>query len=150
MYHFPSIDALLVEALREASLRFTEQVQALFESDQTGTDRLLLVLDHALPDRPDAIALWRLWVDYWARAARDSDLAALEAERYAVMRRLIADILADGAAAGEFKHMNADDVALELVALVDGVGLQLMLADPEIGDARARRLLHGAVSRLRA
>lgn len=147
-YHFPTLDELIVEALREASRHFTEEVIAKATSDTPALDRLHFLLDHALPDRDDSVSVWRLWLDYWGRAVRNHNLASLQTERYHEMRSLIELIIRDGIARGEFRPVNASDATIELVALLDGVGLQVAIGDDTMTLKRAHAILRSSVARL--
>ncbi len=145
-YHFPTLDELIVEAVREASKRFTDEIIEQATSDTPALDRLHFLLDHALPDRPDSLSVWRLWLDYWGRAVRDDSLAALQAERYNEMRSLVERVIRDGIERGEFAPVNASEVAIELVALLDGVGLEVAIGDDKMTVERARSILRSAVA----
>jgi len=147
-YHFPTLDQLIVEALREASRRFTEEVIDKANSDRPAIERLHFLLDHALPDGGDSVSVWRLWLDYWGRAVRNPNLAALQTERYHEMRSLIEHIIRDGIARGEFRPLNALDASIEIVALLDGVGLQVAIGDDTMSLERAHAILRAAVARL--
>jgi len=47
-------------------------------------------------------------------------------------RRTIADIVRQGQASGEFAAVDADEFALRLAALLDGLAIQVVLGDPEV------------------
>lgn len=147
-YHFPSLDRLIVEALRAASKRFTDEIIDQATSDTPALDRLHFLLDHGLPDRHDSLSVWRLWLDYWGRAVRDHSLATLQAERYNEVRSLVEQIVRDGMKRGEFGPVDASGVAIELVALLDGVGLQVAIGDDKMTLERARSILRSAVARM--
>jgi hypothetical protein len=81
-----------------------------------------------------------LWIELWARSLRDDSLAATRAELDKRWRVAIAEIIRDGQAAGEFGPADADDVALVLCALLDGLMVQITLEDPDTRPDRAREL----------
>src|SRR5947209_2417018 len=50
----------------------------------------------------------------------------------AALRRLVADVVRRGVELGRFGSVQPDKVAVLAIALVDGMGIPLSLADPEI------------------
>jgi AcrR family transcriptional regulator len=147
-YHFPSIDALLGAALRDASIGYTNSAIRSARSRPRAHDRLMSLIDAALPSTPDASRNWRLWIEYWARASHSPELAELHSERYAEWRSTFAAIVAEGVESGEFRSVDPSFTALTLVALLDGLGLQAVIGDAAVSLAIAHELLDEYVSSL--
>jgi len=79
---------------------------------------------------------WVLWLDLWARAPRDPDVAR---DRQALDRRwrvTIAEIVREGQDAGEFVRVDPAAFALRLAALIDGLAILVVLKDPEVDRER--------------
>ena len=149
-YHFPSIDALLGAALRDASIGYTASAVQSARSLARAHDRLMGLIDAALPSSSNASRNWRLWIEYWARASHSPELAELHSERYAEWRSTFAAILAEGVESGEFRALDPAATALSLVALLDGLGLQTVIGDAAVSLATAHSLLEEYVSSLAA
>jgi AcrR family transcriptional regulator len=149
-YHFPSIDSLLGAALREASVEYTNSAIESARALPGARDRLMSLIDAALPSSARSLRNWRLWIEYWARASHLSDLAALHSERYAEWRSTFAEIVAAGVGSGEFRAVDPSSTALTLVALLDGLGLQTVIGDSAVSVTTARALLDEYVSSLRS
>jgi AcrR family transcriptional regulator len=149
-YHFPSIDSLLGAALREASIDYTSSAIESARALPGAHDRLMSLIDAALPASARSLRNWRLWIEYWARASHLPDLAALHSERYAEWRSTFAEIVASGAETGEFRNVDPGSTALTLVALLDGLGLQTVIGDSAVSVSTARALLDQYVSSLRS
>ena len=149
-YHFPSIDALLGAALREASIEYTHSAINLARELPGAADRLMSLIDAALPSSAGSLRNWRLWIEYWARASHHPDLAALHSERYAEWRSTFAQIVAAGVESGEFKPVDPASAALTLVALLDGLGLQTVIGDSAVSVSTARGILDEYVTTLRS
>jgi AcrR family transcriptional regulator len=147
-YHFPSMDSLLGAALREASIGYTTSAIRSARSFPRAHDRLMSLIDAALPSSPDASRNWRLWMEYWARASHSPELAELHSERYADWRSTFAEIIAEGVASGEFRRLDPVSAALTLVALLDGLGLQAVIGDTAVSVTIAHALLDEYVSSL--
>jgi len=144
-YHFATTDEILGEVLRSASTRFTETFLQEARRRTRSIDRLYYVIDVNLPDHPDALGLWRLWLDLWARAARDPELARVHSERHVAERDALEELIAEGVASGEFRAVDARRVAREFLGLLDGLGLQAAIGDREMDVDEARALLRSAV-----
>jgi AcrR family transcriptional regulator len=142
-YHFDGIAEILAEVLRLASEDFITQVMTNAQMQKSASDRLTVVIDANLPDNPGALAIWRMWLDYWAIVARDRRLQAVHAERYHMWRDVCRQILAEAVAVGEIAPLDIAQVAAEFVGLFDGLILQAVVGDDEMDSARVRTVLRG-------
>ena len=84
----------------------------------------------------DRLDTWLLWLELWNRAPRDAEVAASRHRLDRRWREAIAAIVRDGIASGEFNAADADDFALRFASLVDGLAIQVVLGDPDVGRAR--------------
>ena len=76
----------------------------------------------ALPLDDQRLREWKVWMVFWAAAAKDLDLAALNRQRYAEWQGLIRRLTA------ELPPTEANDFkADELISLIDGLGLRITL-----------------------
>jgi AcrR family transcriptional regulator len=148
-YHFPSMDALLVAALREASIDYTDTAIDASRSLPGAHERLMSLIDAALPSNPGALRNWRLWMEYWARASHFSELADVHSERYAEWRSTFEQIVASGVERGEFRAVDPAGTALVIVALLDGLGLQTVIGDAAVTVGTAHAILDDYVGSLR-
>jgi len=140
IYYFESKDRLLGEALAYSDEHFyTETAKELAELP-AATERLvrLMELSCALGKEAgkDVLDEWLLWLDLWARSPRDPHVAK---DREALDRRwrdAIAEIVRAGQDQHEFGPVDADDFALRLGAMIDGLAIQVVLGDPQVNAAR--------------
>jgi AcrR family transcriptional regulator len=140
LYYFESKDRLLTEALTHAEDRFYLQTFHELTGLESAGDRLLHLIERSLPGRAasDTLGDWQLWFELWSRALRDPEAAR---KREALDRRwrdTIAQIVRDGQAAGEFEPVDAENFALTLAGLIDGLAIQAILRDREATPARVR------------
>lgn len=147
-YHFPTVDALLVAALRDASEQFTETIVGAARRQNSQTARLTSLVEAALPTSPSAIRNWKLWLEYWARAAHNPALATLHGDRYALWRGAIAEAIDEGIANGEFSPTDSTQAAFRIAALLDGLGLQAVIAGSAANVAIAREILKDTIKAL--
>lgn len=146
-HHFPSMDDLLVEALRSGSEEFIDEHIAAADEQPTARGAIVLLLETSLPDRPSALRNWRLWLEYWARAVHDPDLAAVHTERYREWRGAFERAIARGVASGEFHSVDVKRAARELVGLFDGLCIEAAIGDEALSVAEVRRIVIGWIDR---
>jgi BetI-type transcriptional repressor, C-terminal len=86
---------------------------------------------------PEPRDSWLLWLDFWALAARNSQVAGLRQKADERWRDLIGSLVISGQAAGEFRAVDPDSFAILLSGLLDGLAIQIALEDPVVGPERA-------------
>ncbi|MGZ6576469.1 MAG: TetR family transcriptional regulator C-terminal domain-containing protein, partial [Solirubrobacteraceae bacterium] len=86
---------------------------------------------------PGGLSDWTLWMEMWVRARRDPAVRTTYFRLDRRQRRLIADIVRDGQACGDFdRRVDPDDFALALSGLMDGLGVQVTLGQPDVSADR--------------
>lgn len=123
-HHFAATEELLSAALRAESDRFREEAAAAIAGRSSTLEGLLAIGDVLLADRTEVRDHWRIWLDFLARAPHDSVLAEAQSERYRDWRRLLCELIAEGIERRELRDLDPDDVAVDLVAFVDGLAIQ--------------------------
>ncbi len=137
LYWFASKGELLKEALGFAEARFYEQLDVELAEIENARDRMVrIVAGGAAEGDYDAA----LWMELWARALRDPDLAAMRAELDERWRRTIADVVRYGQQRGEFADTDPDGFAAVMASLLDGLAVQIALKDTQVTPRRARQL----------
>jgi len=132
IYYFGKKDILLAEALAFAEERFYAQTADAVAEMSSARHRLVELVRCSCSVGEDAFDEWVLWLDLWARAPRDPDVAR---DRLAMDRRwrtTIGEIVREGQARGEFAPVDVDAFALRLAALIDGLAILVVLRDPEV------------------
>ena len=103
-YYFDGKDDLFAHVLRAASRDFRARLAHARSGAETPRERLLALAEAATPADEEAERAHALWIDFWARAARDPALAGLTVRLYDGWRREIADAVRDGQRAGAFRE----------------------------------------------
>jgi AcrR family transcriptional regulator len=137
LYWFASKGELLTEALTAAEERFYEDLACELGDLDSPRDRLVRLIESATGAGDYDAALW---IELWAKALQDDDLAATREELDRRWRTTIAAIVREGQEAGEFGSADADDVALLLGSLLDGLAVQIALGDLVVTSERVREL----------
>ena len=82
---------------------------------------------------PDGLSDWTLWMEMWVRARRDPAVRDAYFRLDRRQRKLIADIVREGQEEGAFDpEADPDEFALALSGLMDGLGVQVTLGQPDV------------------
>ncbi|MGN6678551.1 MAG: TetR family transcriptional regulator C-terminal domain-containing protein, partial [Streptosporangiaceae bacterium] len=94
-----------------------------------------------LPD-PDPVpeSTWKLWLDFWAQAARNPDVANVRQEFDVRWREMVVSLVTAGQTAGEFADIDPHPFSIFLCALLDGLAIQIALDDPVVDPVNAYEL----------
>jgi AcrR family transcriptional regulator len=137
LYYFETKAELLKEALTSAEEEYYDDLERELDGIESARERLARIVAGGAGDGDyDA----SLWMELWARALRDPDLAATRAELDGRWRRAITDVVLYGQERGEFGEVEAEDFAVLLSSLLDGLAVQIALKDEEVTAQRAREL----------
>ena len=131
IYYFGTRDRLLVDALRHSEESFYEAAEQMLAEVPSVRERLsLLIKWTCVPEAENEIpGAWGLWFDLWAQAFRHDEVRLGRVELDARWRRMIVDTVESA----ELKSdVDARMFALEFSALLDGLSIQVALADPEV------------------
>jgi len=139
IYYFKTKDQLLTEAIRYSEDNWLASGQRRMATLPTATARIEeFVAMNCLPEAdPEPSASWLLWLDFWALAARNPQVADLRRKTDEEWRDVISSLVRSGQEAGEFRDVDPDSFAVLLSSLLDGLAIQIALADPSIDPARA-------------
>jgi AcrR family transcriptional regulator len=144
LYYFESKDRLLSEALTFANDQFYLRMSREVRRISSARERLERLVDLSVPGfLPEYGRLdeWALWVEVWVRALRDPEMARDREVLDQRWRAQIAEIVRGGQAAGEFTSSeDADEIALRLASLIDGLAIQVLLNDAQVSPERMHRI----------
>ena len=83
---------------------------------------------------------WVLWLDLWSQSVRHPEVASVRQKFDERWRDLICSLVVAGQEAGEFGPVDPADFAVLFSALLDGLAVQIALADPVVDASRAFEL----------
>jgi AcrR family transcriptional regulator len=137
LYYFESKDRLLEAAVDRSDEEFYARVTEGQAQHRRASAKLVdLIRETSLG--PSGLHDWTLWMDMWARARRDPGVRETYFRLDRRQRRLIADIVREGQEQGEFSDTaDPDDFATALSGMLDGLGVQLTLGQPDVSPDRA-------------
>jgi AcrR family transcriptional regulator len=142
IYYFKTKDQLLTEAIRFSEDTWYEAGTSRMAAISTAAGRLEeLVAMSCLPEADaEPKSSWLLWLDLWAQAVRHPEVAGVRQKFDERWRETICSLVAEGQEAGEFGPVDPADFAVTLSALLDGLAVQIALADPAVDAGRAFEL----------
>jgi AcrR family transcriptional regulator len=127
-YYFEGKDDLFAHVLRSASRSFRARLESAQAGTHTPRERLLAMAEAATPADEEAVRAHALWIDFWARAARDPALAGLTVRLYDGWRSEIAEAVREGQSAGAFRRdADPDAFARGYAAAADGLATHVVL-----------------------
>ena len=135
IYYFGTKDGLLTEALRWSEDQFYcgdragARPAGLGPQAAGDAGRRSPACARATRTVPES---WGLWFDLWVQAFRHPGVAKDRAEMDQRWRGVIAGIVRDGQASGEFGEVDIEDFAITWGALLDGLSIQVALEDPAV------------------
>ncbi len=139
IYYFKTKDQLLTEALRYAEDTWYEAGTRRMAAMSSAAGRLeeLIAMNFLVEVEGEPTSSWLLWLDLWAQSVRLPEVASVRQKFDERWREMITALVLAGQESGEFGPVDADDFALALSALLDGLALQVALQDPSVSPARA-------------
>jgi AcrR family transcriptional regulator len=152
LYYFDSKDRLLVEALTHANDQFYLRLSRELRRTPSARDQLARIVELSVPGllpEYERLDEWALWVEIWVRALRDPNLAKEREELDRRWRRSIADIIRRGRSTGEFPEgRDAEDLGLQIGAMIDGLAIQVLLNDTLFTPERMQSVCMEVASKL--
>ena len=136
LYYFESKDRLLEEAVEYADREFYERLYEGQDRFERASDKLVHLIEETSLG-PGGLNDYTLWMEIWVRARRDETVRTSYFRLDRRQRELIAEIVREGQRAGEFRDdVDPDDFALVLSGLMDGLGVQVTLGQPDVSPER--------------
>jgi AcrR family transcriptional regulator len=143
-HYFADKEEVLVAALRQVHRAAGKRMLAAI-GPRSGLEALRAVLAEALPLDQERVLEWRVWLAFWGSAATSTSLQAEQHERYRVWRGLLTRVLATAPLSAD---IDLDRLVDQIVALVDGFGLQGVLDPQHPQPEQLASRLNGAVDAL--
>ena len=137
LYYYPDLGDLLLDVSRDAISRYAERRADAIRELADPVDQLRLMISLGVPTGPDDEES-RLLYELDALTGTSQVFATLSAAFFDRQAMLYERVLERGADAGAFElRGEAETLARGLVALEDGLGLQVVLGHPGIDGAAA-------------
>ncbi|MFD3683261.1 TetR family transcriptional regulator C-terminal domain-containing protein [Nocardiopsis sp. NPDC058631] len=146
-YHFPTLNDLLVEALRHSVKQAFDRQVAELHTIGDPYERLLRLIELQLPGSDRLRLEWSIWLQVWTAAALDPGMRGLHADSYRRWHETISRTLREGKESGVFGDVDVEEMTGHLTALIDGMGIQVMTGVPGRSVDHMRDTLRAVVDR---
>ncbi|MCB5164146.1 TetR family transcriptional regulator [Streptomyces bambusae] len=143
-YHFDTREKLFAEAMTHSFA----QTGLDTEGDGSVPAAVVLarILCSMLPSDRELRQDWKLWQELWVRAQRDTAARDLAVDLYEQLHAWVTGAVERGIAAGEFRPCDVAALGTLVLALCDGLGIRVMLADPRVDLAGARSAIWATIA----
>ncbi|MFF0853794.1 TetR/AcrR family transcriptional regulator [Streptomyces sp. NPDC003388] len=145
LYHFSTKEKLVAAAFAHAAEDDLARLRALLGRRTSALRRLRAAVRWYAPT--GQAKGWRLWIEGWAVSLREPALRAVARDLDQRWKAAIAEVIAEGVAAGEFTCPDPASTALRLTALLDGLAVQLTSYPGAVARARAQEWVDDALAR---
>lgn len=125
-HYFPSVDMLLAEAFAAAAGSELDEIWAEAAACASPVESLRALLISTVSRNRDRISL--LWIDAWNAGRRRPSLHAEVAEQQARWIARITGLLESGRSDGMFTTADPRMSAMRIVAVIDGLSVQAVMA----------------------
>jgi AcrR family transcriptional regulator len=139
-YYFDTKRDLLKAAFERYYTHSMQRRQWIMETGKGPLELLKLIVESYVPVEDETLEGWHVWSELWVEGLREPDLQELNEEFYGQWRRLVAGIIRDGQDAGIIRDGSAIDLANMLIALIDGLAVQVLLGSRSMTAARMRAI----------
>jgi AcrR family transcriptional regulator len=142
IYYFKTKDQLLTEAIRYYEDTWYAVGQGRMAGLSTAAARLegFVAMSCLTEADPEPAGSSSLWLDFWAQAARNAEVASVRQKSDERWRQVISSLVQEGQDSGEFHDLDAARFAIYLSTLLDGLTIQIALDDPVVDPVRAFEL----------
>ncbi|HEX4225321.1 MAG TPA: TetR family transcriptional regulator C-terminal domain-containing protein, partial [Pseudonocardiaceae bacterium] len=120
---------------------FRHSLQRRVEILATGGDALTLlerVVESYAPADPDSVAAWRVWAELWVHGLREPELRELNETIYGEWREIVVGLVRAAQEQGLLVQGDALQIANTIVAMIDGLAIQVLLGSRNMTMARMR------------
>jgi len=131
-YYFATKEDLVRETFEQSFDESLRRREKIFERDLPAGQRLVALIDSYIPRDEVTIEAWHVWLQLWAGALRDEGLCRINEIAYEKWRNLISIVILEGHAVGTLTSSDPEGAANALVALIDGLAVQVLLQSPTI------------------
>ncbi|WP_300612043.1 TetR/AcrR family transcriptional regulator [Trebonia sp.] len=137
-YYFDTKRDLLKAAFERYYEHSMQRRQWVMETGKGPLELLKLIVESYVPVEDETMEGWHVWSELWVEGLQEPDLQQLNEDFYGQWRRLVAGIIRDGQDAGVIRDGSATELANMLIAMMDGLAIQVLLGSRSMTAERMR------------
>ena len=92
IYHFKTLDGVLIEALRLSEEEFRRAAERIIGAHDEPRDRFVELVRWVFEPDEDLLGGWALWIETWSQALRDDEVARARAAADEAWRELLKSV----------------------------------------------------------
>jgi AcrR family transcriptional regulator len=149
-YYFESKEQLLRAAFERYFEHSVQRRKPITDSGKPPLQLLKLLVKSYLPIEDETIEGWRVWGELWVEGLQAPELQQLNEEFYGQWRRTIAGVIREGQERGTIRDGDATTLANMLVAMLDGLAIQVILNSRSMTAERMRTTCYAYIDQMHA
>ncbi len=139
-WYFKNKDDLFLSLIKSYFLDISQDVVATLEQHTTASDKLRAVAQEMVEFFRATEDFFNVFFEFWMQSALNEELNQLFSNVLVQYREVIAGIIIEGIDAGEFKAVDARQLAWSVMAVYDGLAFYSMLMPDEIDMEQASQV----------
>ncbi len=140
---FGDLNGAIAEALRVAEEELAQELETALAGIPDSADKLSAVIQARVAETN-----WALWMQLDSRAVHDEALQAGRQDLEEVWRARLARIIRTGREDGAFDSVNADETAMMITSMIDGLCVPIALNDSKLTTNHVLQICLDACKRL--
>ncbi|MGW8180415.1 MAG: TetR/AcrR family transcriptional regulator [bacterium] len=138
-WYFKSKDELFFSLVNSFFLEVQQDMDAIFEQDTTASDKLHSMAHEFARLYEEVAEFLNVFFEFWMQGTLNEQLNQLFRSMLVEYRGKLAGVIEEGEKTGEFKKVDADQLAVTVMAAYDGLWFYKMLMPDEVDLDRASR-----------
>jgi len=126
-YHFETKERLLAQAFAYAAEQDLGRLDAVLGSTAAPLDKLRKIIKWYAPT--GASKSWAMWIDCWAESMRVPELEKVSRRLDLRWKEALTEVITTGVKDGDFACDDPAGAAWRIIALIDGLAVQLTVHD---------------------
>ncbi|BCB78875.1 TetR family transcriptional regulator C-terminal domain-containing protein [Phytohabitans flavus] len=126
-YHFATKENLLARAFAYAAQQDLDRLDAVVQSTATPLEKLKKILRLYVPQGRSKS--WAMWIDGWSESLRTPELEKVSRRLDLRWKEALTEVISEGVDAGMFKCEEPAGAAWRILALIDGLAVQVTVHD---------------------
>ncbi len=136
-WYFKSKDELFFSLVNSFFLEMQQDLDAIFEQPSSATEKLRTLAYEFARSYEEVAEFLNVFFEFWMQGTLNEQLNQLFHSMLSQYRGIIAGIIEEGFKAGEFKEVDANQLAVTVMAAYDGLWFYKMLMPGEVDLDRA-------------
>jgi AcrR family transcriptional regulator len=131
-WYFKSKDDLFLSLVKSFFLDMRQDFENILEQHTTASGRLRAIAQGFVQFFHETEDFFSVFFEFWMQSTLNEELNQLFSNVLVQYKKVIAGIIAEGMRTGEFKAVDASQLALAVMAAYDGLAFYMMLMPDEV------------------